>query len=266
MCVTMQDPVGSIHPGPLLRPVCLLSRVPALPASGPSPDQGQQCLLDCPDLHHHQCLLDCPGLHHHQSQVPKKYLCHLIHVHGRTLTPSSPPTAWCLDQTVHPQGMQSRGPHCWPQRQWSSPPTSAPDLPAETACPLGLSPLPRRLAPTWLVQGSRLLLDLRPPPAWDPASRQAPMDPTEQTPGTRDLSTQQPHGGEASSLSRPPRDPPRATGREWTEGGTDPSVGAGTRMQAACVREAAQQVKQGGLARRGPEPLPAGLGRSRAVC
>lgn len=77
MCVTMQDPVGSIHPGPLLRPVCLLSRVPALPASGPSPDQGQQCLLDC------------PGLHHHQSQVPKKYLCHLIRVHGRTLTPSS---------------------------------------------------------------------------------------------------------------------------------------------------------------------------------
>ena len=56
------------------------------------------------------------------------------------------PTAWCLDQRVHPQGMQSRGPHCWPQRQWSSPPTSAgtlttaPDLPTETACPLGLSP------------------------------------------------------------------------------------------------------------------------------
>lgn len=77
MCVTMQDPVGSIRPGPLPRPVCLLSRVPALPASGPSPDQGQQCLLDC------------PGLHHHQSQVPKKYPCHSIRIHGRTLTPSS---------------------------------------------------------------------------------------------------------------------------------------------------------------------------------
>lgn len=69
--------MGSIRPGPLPRPVCLLSRVPALPASGPSPDQGQQCLLDC------------PGLHHHQSQVPKKYPCHSIRVHGRTLTPSS---------------------------------------------------------------------------------------------------------------------------------------------------------------------------------
>ena len=73
----MQDPVGRIHPGPLPRPVCLLSQVPALPASGPSPDQGQQCLLDRPDLHH------C------QSQVPKKCPCRLICVHGRTLTPSS---------------------------------------------------------------------------------------------------------------------------------------------------------------------------------
>ena len=133
------------------------------------------------------------------------------------------PTAWRLDQTVHPQGMQSQGPHCWPLRRWSSPLTSAgtlttaPDLPTETACPLDLSPLPHRLAPTWLVQQG-LLLDLRPSPPGDPASRQGPVDPAEQTPGTRDLSAQQPHGGEASSLSPPPRDPPRAMGREWAEG------------------------------------------------
>lgn len=50
------------------------------------------------------------------------------------------------------------------------------------------------------------------------------MDPTDQTPGTGDLCTQQPHGGEASSLSLLPREPPpRAMGREWAEGALTPA-------------------------------------------
>ena len=38
-------------------------------------------------------------------------------------------------------------------------------------------------------------------------------------------------------------------------GDADPFVGTGTRMQGACVREAAGWAKQGDLARRGPEPF-----------
>lgn len=192
--------MGSIRPGPLPRPVCLLSRVPALPASGPSPDQGQQCLLDC------------PGLHHHQSQVPKKYPCHSIRVHGRTLTPSSAHSVVLRPESPSSGDAEPRttllaaAPMVFSTDQFRDP-DHCPRPAHRDSLSSGPLPLPRRLAPTWLVQGSRLLLDLRPPPAGDPASRQVPMDPTEQTPGTRDLSAQQPHGGEASSLSPPPRDP-----------------------------------------------------------
>lgn len=68
---------------------------------------------------------------------------------------------------------------------------------------------------------------------------------------------------------------PKGDGKGVGRGGADASVGMGARMQGAYVREPAGQAKQlpcsllakqGDLARRGAEPLPAGLCRSRGVC
>ena len=52
-----------------------------------------------------------------------------------------------------------------------------------------------------------------------------------------------------------PKGPPKGDGKGVGRGDADPFVGTGTRMQGACVREAAGWAKQGDLARRGPEPF-----------
>lgn len=205
----MQDPVGRIHPGP--SHALFVFSLKCLPCGlRPQPRPGA-AVPPRP-----------PRPHHRQSQVPTNCPCRLICVHGRTLTPSSAHSVALRPDSPSSGDAEPRAtllaaaPMVFSTAQCRDP-DHRPRPAHRDSLSSGPLPLPHRLAPAWLVQRG-LLLHLRPPHPGDPASRQGPMDPAEQTPGARDLSTQQPHGGEASSLSPPARDPPRAMGREWAEG------------------------------------------------
>ena len=148
-----------------------------------------------------------------------------------------------------------------PKQTWST----TPSLPSKAVCSPGLFPLPRGLAPAWLVQGvffsSTPILHPRGPSI----SASAPRH---RGPDHRGLETSAHSSFTQERCPAPPlpHQSPKGDGRKvgrWGDAqlpsGADPSVGTGARMFRAYVREAAGRGESVGARDRQPGALGGSL-------